>query len=170
MILQIPGAAHSLSQRPTWWNGFLSPWCCWSHTIFPRLFDFRCSERSGPTSGTEFRGLLGLLPWYGVKELLWSSSLNCIAGATGLPNTSFFNSTSMLNASRILQRWHLTTTSVIVPVAVHSCFLCEDASFQLQDLVRALSAILKRFPLQPFVPDVESSDLPWLTQSCCSNS
>lgn len=42
--------------------------------------------------------------------------------------------------------------------------------FNFQEVIRVLSAILKGLPSQPFVPNVESSGPPWLTQSCYFNS
>lgn len=125
LMRQIAEDARCPSRRATGQDGFLAPW----HTASPRLLHLRCSH-----------GLVGLIQrglalargkLIAMKELLWNSGLNYTAGATGHPNASFFNSTSMLNASTILLQWYLTMTSVIVPVTIHSYFLSEEASFQL---------------------------------------
>lgn len=129
---------------------------------FPRLLHFKSSERSGPTSGTEFRGLLRLLPFHSVKT-----------------NKT---TTTALNFQPKLHSWGHRSSQHIIFLIPHQCWMDLKFSsngtwpwllllsqwpfthiscvkmllFDFQDLVSALSVTLKRFHSQPFVPDAES--------------
>lgn len=82
-----------------------------------------------------------------MKKIALNLSLNGVAGATGLPNASFFNSAPVLNASRILQQRYLTVTAVIVPKTIQLYVLCENASLQLQGSHWSFICCIEKVPL-----------------------